>query len=79
MMDRHDWDLFFSNPRDDTVVPKNDLTDGFKPRFWDYPSRTWMLSQAVCGAEGAISKHRRDVGCVASNKEADRFKVIESL
>jgi hypothetical protein len=38
-----------------------------------------VLHQAVCGAEGAISEHCRNVWRIASDKEADRLKVIESL
>jgi hypothetical protein len=38
-----------------------------------------VLYKAVCGAEGAISKYCCNVGCVASDKEANGLKVIEGL
>lgn len=38
-----------------------------------------MLHQAVCGTEGAISKHCHNVRCIASDEETDHLKVIENL
>lgn len=78
-MDRHDLDLFASDPVDDAVVSENDLPDSVTLQFWNNPPHARVLDQAVCGVEGATSKYRRNVRCVASNEEADRLKVIESL
>lgn len=78
-MDRHHLNLLFSNSIDDTVVAENDLPDGFNPQFWYNPPQACVLYQAVRGTEGSISKHSRNLRCVASDEEADRLKIIESL
>jgi hypothetical protein len=79
VMDSHDLDLFFSNSLDNSVVTENDLPDGFNFQFWNNSPQARVLGQAVCGAEGTIGKYRRNLRCIAGDKEADRLKVIESL
>jgi len=78
-MDPHGLGLFFSNSIDNAVITENDLSDSFNVRFWNNSPQAWVLGKAVCGAEGAIGKYRRNLGCIAGDKEANRLKVIESL
>lgn len=78
-MDRHHLDLPLSNPIDNTVAAEKDLPDAFNLQFWHNPPHERVLHQTVSSTEGTISKHSRNLWSVASDKEADRLKIIESL
>lgn len=79
VMDCNDLDLIFSNPINEAIVAENDLPDMLNVQFWHDSSRAWVVCEAVGSTECAIGEHSRNLRCVASDEEADRIKVIESL
>ncbi len=79
VMDCDDLDLIFSNPVNEAIVAENDLSDMLNVQLWHDSSRAWVVWEAIGGAERAIGEHSRNLRCIASDEEADRVKVIESL
>jgi hypothetical protein len=72
-------DLIFSNPLNEAVVAKNDLSNILDFQFWYDSPRARKFCEAIGGVERAVSEHTSNLRCVASDKEANRFKIIESL
>jgi len=79
VMDCDGLDLIFSNPVNGAIVAENDLSDMLNVQLWHDSSRAWVVCEAIGSAERAIGEHSRNLRCVASDEEADRVKVIESL
>jgi hypothetical protein len=79
VVDCNDLDLISANPVNEAIVAENDLSDVLNFQFWDDPPRAWVVCEAIGRTEGAIGEHGCNLRCVASDEEADRVQVIESL
>ena len=79
MVDCNDLDLILSYAVNEAIVAENDLSHVLDRQFWHDPPRAWVVREAISSTERAISEHGCNLGCIASDEEADRVKVIKSL
>ncbi len=71
--------LVLTDPIDQAIVAKDDLTDLLNVQFWHNPTGPWIIGQPISSPEGSLSEHSCDLRCVPGDEKADGLKVIESL